>query len=292
MEAASCMKAIPFGIRLQPWAVGLLNACLACVICTVCGCVSVIAQDPLPSDTPLIIIAPEHLRAQIKRIAIWPRSEDVENADGLVSAISNYLTDNTGWFVSPPELAVEIASRAKIPTSSLDAIDPNTGDVDMKRYLQSQRSVVTTLAEETRSNAVLEVRILKVKADVRGYVAYWDGVNESVASQKSRGLAPFGGKGWVYAATADMYLWSATGKLLWRARRGFAVLGLKSGVSSKFRERPLTEVYEKTDFMQRWLEEVFSQLAPPRGKAVGPLPVPPEIQKQLEDARQAGEGQK
>ena len=271
----------------------LWRVCLVCLICAigvVCGDSLLKGQNPQANEVKLEPIPPELLRAQIKRIAIWPRPEDVENTEGLMTAISRYLADKAGWFVSPPELAQEIANRAKAPTSSLDAIDPNTGDVDLQRYMQPQRSLVVTLAEETRSDAVLEVKVVKVKADVRGYVASWDRMTESVANTKSRSFAPFGGKGWAYAATADMYLWSAAGKLLWKERRGFALLGVKSGVSSNFRERPLTDVYPNSGLMERWLDGTFSQLA--LGRPAGPLPVSPEIQEQLEKARQAGKGQK
>jgi len=53
---------------------------------------------------------------------------------------------------------VEIASRTKRPTSSLDAIDPNTGQVDMQQYLEPQRALMKRIAQETRSDAVLEVQ--------------------------------------------------------------------------------------------------------------------------------------
>ena len=191
----------------------------------------------------------------------------MDNSEGLISAISKYLADNAGWFVAPPELAVEIAKPHQgLPASPLDAIDPNTGEVDMQRYLQPQRSLMTTIAEETRSDAVLEVSVIKVKAKVRASVASWDDMTEAVASRKSRVLSPLaglGGNGWVYAATAEMNLWSQTGKLLWKKRRGFAVLGMQSGMGSKYRARPLTEVYVDSGAMQRWLEGTLGQLAPP-----------------------------
>jgi hypothetical protein len=97
----------------------------------------------------------------------------------------------------------------------------------------------------------------------------------------------------VYAATADMNLWSHTCKLLWKKGRGFAVLGVQSGMGSKYRERPLMEVYQGSDAMQRWLEGTLDQLAPPvKVTPVGPPQVSPELQKQLEKAKQAGEEQK
>jgi hypothetical protein len=239
-------------------------------------------------------VSTDLIRENTKRIIILPRPEDVENSQGLIIAISQYLADNAGWFVAPPELAEEIAGRTKAPTSSLDAINPNTGEVDMQMYLEPQRALMTTIAQETRSDAVLEVKVIKVKANVRAAIASWDDMTEPVASRKSRAFSPFaglGGKGWVYAATVDMSLWSQTGKLLWKKRRGFAVLGVQSGMGSKYRERPLTEVYEDNDAMRRWLEGTLGQLAPPVKGTETPQ-LSPDLQKQREKAKQAGEEQK
>jgi hypothetical protein len=232
----------------------------------------------------------------IKRLIILPQPEGVENTQGLVNAISQYFADNAGWYVAPPELALEIADRNKASTSPLDAIDPNTGDVDMQQYLQAQRSFVTVIANETRSDAVLEVKVIKVKAKVRASIASWDDMTEPVASRKSRFLSPLGGlggNGWVYAATADMNLWDQSGKLLWKKRRGFAVLGVQSGAGGKYRERPLTEVYADTGAMQRWLEGTLSQLVHSgRQTPVGSPQISPELQKQIDKTKQAGGEQK
>jgi len=234
------------------------------------------------------------LLENIKRIIILPRPEDVENTQGLISAISMYLTDNAGWFVAPPELAAEIASRTKSPTSSLDAIDPNTGKVDMQKYLEPQRALMMAIAEETRSDAVLEVRIIKVKAKVRSGVATWDDMTEPVRSRKARALTAWEGLGgWVYAATTNMNLWSQTGTLLWKKRRGFATLGVQTGIELKYRERPLTEVYDDSGTMQRWLEETLGEIAPPVKQPPVETPrISPEIQQPREKAKQTGEEQK
>ena len=224
------------------------------------------------------------IRDSIKRISVLPRVQDVENSEGLISAISAYLAANAGWFVAPPELALEIARRSKAADSPLDAIDTKTGDVDMQAYFEPERALMTAIAQDSHTDAVLEVKVIKVKATVRSLIASWDDMTEPVASRKTRGLSPFAsfaGKGWVYAATADMSLWSQTGKLLWKKRRGFAVLALQSGVNSKYRERPLTEVYADQHAMQRWLADTLGQLAPPVINT--PMAAPalsPELQKQ------------
>ena len=70
-------------------------------------------------------------------------------------------------------------------------------------------------------------------------------------------------------------------------------MGVKSGMGSKYRERPLTEVYQDSDAMQRWLQAALSQLAPPVNVTpVTQLQLSPELQMQLEKAKQAGEEQK
>jgi len=231
----------------------------------------------------------------IKRVIILPRPEDVENTQGLISAISQYLTDNAGWFVAPPELAVEVATRVQGPVSSMDVIDSDTGQVDMRQYLEFQRALMTAIARQTHSDAVLEVKIVKVKATVRSGVAAWDDMTEPVASRKARTLTSWErlGKGWVYAVTADMNLWSQTGTLLWKKRRGFATLGVQSGIELKYRERPLNEVYGESGVMQHWLEETLNEIAPPIMQSpAGTLQSSPELKKPLEKAKQPGEEQK
>jgi hypothetical protein len=90
-----------------------------------------------------------------------------------------------------------------------------------------------------------------------------------------------------------MSLYSQTGNLLWKKRRGFAVLGVQSGMGTKYRERPLAEVYTDTGAVQRWLQDTLGQLAPPTYATPEAAPqISPELQKQLEKAKQAGEEQK
>ena len=153
---------------------------------------------------------------------------------------------------------------------------------------------MTSIADESHSDAVLEIKIVKVKANVHSGIASWDDMSESVASRTARTITPWEGlgKGWVYAATADMSLWSKDGKLLWKKRRGFATLAVQAGFGGKYRERPLKEIYGESDLMQRWLVDTLSALAPPVSGSVAEKPLSPELQQQLDKAKQAGEEQK
>ena len=240
------------------------------------------------------IIPTSPIVASIKRIIILPQPEGVENSEGLISAISKYLVDNTGWFVGPPDLALEIANRVKDSSPFLDVLDPGNGDFDMQRYLAAQGSLAALVANRTHSDAVLVVRIVKVRANLQASTASWDGMTEQVAPHKSILSSPWGGggKGPVYAATADMNLWAAGGNLLWQNRRGFAVLSVQASKGSKPQERPLTKIYDDTGFMQRWLPGALGQLATPgMGATGGPSPLSPELQEQIDKIKKAGEEQ-
>jgi hypothetical protein len=218
------------------------------------------------------IVPPDLLRANIKRTIILPRSEEIEDDQELVAAVSKYLSDNANWYVAPSDLAVEMASRVEPPGTSDPEIDPETGLLDMQRYLARHGGAMARIARQTHTDAVLEMEIDKVKASVRGGIASWDDVSEPVESRFDRGLTPFPSlsKGWVYAASVDFKLWSSSGKLLWKRRRGFAVMATESGLSGKYHERPLKQVYANAPFMQQWLVETLGQLAPPTNGVASP----------------------
>lgn len=231
--------------------------------------------------TESFFLPADRIRENIKRIIILPKSEDVANTSGLFAAISKYLQDNAGWFVAPPELGEEMANRAENTTSTLDAIDPNTGQADMQQLLDAQGSLVTRIAQETRVDAVLTIQVVKVKANVRRSVASWDDMTELIANNKTRALSKLTieqGKGWVYAATVDMNLWSPKGKLLWKKRRGFAALALQVSMGSIYRARPLTEVYENRERLDTWLATTLGELAP-RATVTAPGQVSPAPSK-------------
>ena len=204
----------------------------------------------------------ESIRSHINKIIVLP-NYGVPDSKGLVDRIAGYLEGNLGWYVAPAMLAEEIRKRSGQSSSTLDAIDPATGQFDMKAYLDSQRRLIEHLASETRVNAVLEVTVEQVMAQFRDQMAAWDGVTEPIASKASRlagHLMPFTLNGKVPAATVEMKLWDSHGKLLWSNRRGFAVLSVLSGLGDNFRQRPLTEVYQNEVGVNAWLAGALGTL--------------------------------
>src|SRR5947199_644383 len=89
----------------------------------------------------------EQIRTRINKVIILPSSE-VPDADGLFEAIADYLESSFDWYVAPRVLAEEIRDRALkvrpaptdagLPRSTLDAINPSTGEFDISRYTQAE----------------------------------------------------------------------------------------------------------------------------------------------------------
>ncbi len=98
-------------------------------------------------DTPreVFFVPAGQIRQGIRKIILLPKS-DVPGADDLFDAITDYLQSHTGWYVGSRLLAEEIRNRTlragvagSRPTrSTLEAIDPATGEFDLSRYAQSQ----------------------------------------------------------------------------------------------------------------------------------------------------------
>lgn len=213
------------------------------------------------------------IRSQVKKIIILS-SSSLPNADGLFDAMAGYLKSNLGWYVAPQFLAEEIRKRLdrmRTSGSTLQAINPSTGEFDFARYLQTQRELTRKLASEARVDAVLEANVEQVQAEFDQQVAFWDGVEQPVASKGSRtfvAMLSFPMTGEVPAATVVLKLRDAQGKLLWSKRRGFAVLALEIGVGKNFRDRPLAEALEDQASVGSWLAMVFGSFLP--AKEIGP----------------------
>jgi hypothetical protein len=194
----------------------------------------------------------EQIRRHIKKIVILP-NYGVPDSNGLVDRIAEYVGSNLGWYVAPAMLAEEVRKRSRQTTSTLNAIDPASGDFDMKVYLDSQRRLI----------ARLEVTVEQVQAKFWKQIAVWDGIMEPVAGKATRlagQLMPISINGKVPAATVEMKLWDSNGKLLWSNRRGFAVLYVCTGVGNNFRERPLSEVYQNEAGVSDWLAAALGTL--------------------------------
>ena len=200
----------------------------------------------------------------LKKVIILP-SSTVQDADGLLDAIASFMETRLGCYVAPRMLAEEIRNRTLKAHSTMDTIDPATGEVDISAYTQAQRDLIRKLASETRVDAVMQADVELVQVDFHSHIAVWDGVREPVAGKGARTLglfAPVLHDGHVPAATVVLKLWDPDGKLLWRHRRGFAVLAWMTGVGGKFRDRPISEILQNTAAVQEWFEALFAAFLP------------------------------
>ncbi len=200
----------------------------------------------------------------LKKVIILP-SSTVQDSDGLLDAIANFMETRLGYYVAPRMLAEEIRSRALKGHSAMDAIDPATGEVDLSAYAKAQHDLISKLASETRVDAVLQADVELVQVQFHAHIAVWDGVREPVAGMGTRTLglfAPILHDGHVPAASVFLKLWDPDGKLLWCHRRGFAILARMTGAGGKFRDRPISEVLENSAGVQEWLEALFAAFLP------------------------------
>ena len=204
------------------------------------------------------------IRGRVRRAIILPNSS-VPNADALYDAATQFLESNLKWRFAPRARLADIRQGKTSAASTAEVASASNGQADPAQTTKDQLELIPLIARETKVNAVLEIVVEKVAADVRHSVAVWDGVEEPIgapkgllASAKSV-VAPQ--KDAVPAATVIFKLWDSRGKLMWSNRQGFALLALREG--KELRERPLTEVFQNTENVQRWLEMVFRSILPP-----------------------------
>lgn len=212
------------------------------------------------------------ITGHVHRIVLLPNSQ-VADADALYDAVRDYLHTTLGWYVAPSYLGEEVRRRAQQSSSMLSAMDPRTGNFDMAGYLGKSQSVIANVASETRSDAVLEMNVIQVEAPVSRLEASWDGFEEPVAGTAARTLAKmsmFSRRGELPAATVEFKLWGATGKLLWRNRRGLALLQVMNGRGTHLEDRPLPVVLGDTPRIQHWMDAAFKSLEPKAAVALGP----------------------
>jgi hypothetical protein len=204
------------------------------------------------------------ISARIHRIVLLPNSQ-IDDADALYDEVRAYLHDTLGWYVAPSYLGQEVRRRAQQSGSMLGSMDSRTGNFDMTGYLNKSESVIAKVASGTRSDAVLELNVIQVEAPVYRLEASWDGVEEPVAGAAFRTLAKMSmipRRGQIPAATVEMKLWDAKGNLVWRNRRGLALLEVMNGKGTRLDDRPLPVALGDGERMQHWMEAAFKSISP------------------------------
>jgi hypothetical protein len=203
------------------------------------------------------------IRGRVRRAIILPNS-NVPNADALYDLTAQFLESHLKWRFAPLALAEDIRRGKTSTASAADMVNPSNSQGHAVQAAKDQQELVPLIARETKVNAVLEISVEQVAADVKHSVADWDGVEEPISAPKgllaSAKSIVTPQKDTVPAATVVFKLWDSRGKLMWSNRRGFALLALREG--KELRERSLTEVFENADNVQRWLEMVFRSILP------------------------------
>ena len=214
-----------------------------------------------PGETLFVPVG--EIQRRVHRLVLMQQSE-LADADVLYDAIRDYLHGNFGWYVAPKYLAAEVTKKAERAGSILDATDTKTGNIDFSKYLGKSQGIIPTLASQTRSDGVLQVDVIEVQAPVRRLIATWDGIDQPVAGNGMRTMARISvlpHRGEVSASTVELKLWNAKGELLWRNRRGLAVLQVLAG-GNHLRDRSLPEFFNDTQAVQSWLDETFKSIGP------------------------------
>jgi hypothetical protein len=203
------------------------------------------------------------IRGRVRRAIILPNS-NVPNGDALYDLTAQFLESHLKWRFAPLALAEDIRRGKTSTASAAGVVNSSNGQADAVHAAKDQQELIPLIARETKVNAVLEISVEQVAADVKRSIADWDGVEEPISAPKgllaSAKSVVTPQKDTVPAATVVFKLWDSRGKLMWSNRRGFALLALREGKG--FRERSLAEVFENADNVQRWLEVVFRSILP------------------------------
>jgi len=203
------------------------------------------------------------IRGRVRRAIVLPRSS-VPSADALYDATAQFLESNLKWRFAARNLAEDIRQDKTGTASPGEVVNASNSQGNPVQVANDQRELIPLIARETKVNAVLEIVVEQVAADVKHSVAVWDGVEEPISAPKgfltSAKSVVTPQKETVPAATVVFKLWDSRGKLMWSNRRGFALLALREG--KELRERSLADVLQNTDNVQRWLEIVFRSILP------------------------------
>ena len=205
------------------------------------------------------------IRGRVRKAIILPNSS-VPNADALYDATAQFLESKLKWRFAPRALVDDIRQGKTSTVSAADVVNPSNGQGNPVpvQAAKDQQELIPLIARVTKVNAVLEISVEQVAADVKHSVAVWDGVEEPIGASKgllaSAKSVVSPQKDSIPAATVIFKLWDSRGKLMWSNRQGFALLALRE--EKELRERPLTEVFQNTENVQRWFEMAFRSILP------------------------------
>jgi hypothetical protein len=203
------------------------------------------------------------IRGRVRKAIILPNSS-VPNAEPLYDATTQFLERNLKWRFASRALVADIRQAKTSTASNAEVVSSSNGQGNPTQAAKDQTGLIPLIARETKVNAVLEIVVEKVAADVKRSVAVWDGVEEPIGAPKgllaSAKSVVSPQKDTVPAATVVFKLWDSRGKLMWSNRQGFALLALREG--KELRERSLTEVFQNNENVQRWLEMAFRSILP------------------------------
>jgi hypothetical protein len=210
-----------------------------------------------------IFMSSRSIRGRVRRAIILPNSS-VPDTDALYDATAQFLEDNLKWRFAPRTLIDDIRQGKTSTASAGEGANALNSQGNPVPVSSGQRELIPLIAREAKVNAVLEIAVEQVEADVKRSVAVWDGVEEPISAPKgwlaSAQSVVTPQKETLPAATVVFKLWDTQGKLMWSNRRGFALLALREG--KELRERSLADVLQNTDNVQRWLELAFGSILP------------------------------
>lgn len=130
--------------------------------------------ERLDAPRDAFFVPAEEIRQRVRKVVILPESS-VPGADALFDAMHNYLESRAHWYVAAPRLVGDVlraalkseATQAASPSpsparplsSTLAAIDPETGDFDIAAYAgkpapQPAKTVITGAAKPPSATSV------------------------------------------------------------------------------------------------------------------------------------------
>lgn len=216
--------------------------------------------------------SPARILTQVKSVVLMQDSQ-MDGASEFSDGVENFLQSDLHWSVAPREWVDYVRRQQKQHASTLSALDPRTGQFDLKGYLGRQPSFIPALARSARVAGVLEISLEKVQADVSGGVARWDGTAAGLSGRLKRTLGTLAvvhGRSKVPAVTAVMKLYDANGSLLWSNRRGLALLEHSEGFHSKLAPWPLANSLMDSGALDAWMRSYFASFLPPPAPGAKP----------------------